>query len=81
MRSNQELLQVFLNNTEYFYRGIPQWSVELYVKGLLTWEEKTYIRELLEKDRANSEKKASYGYYWDIGIMEPRIKWLKEHLS
>lgn len=94
MRSNKELLDIFLNNQNLFKYGICQWTSVLKWKALITIEEESYLLKLVKEnrpifrfknyfynpDKINEGYKPDY-YYWKSGFINPRIKWLKKYLK
>lgn len=96
MRSNKELLQIYLDNKHLFFEGLCNWTDELHLNLLITDEEKRYLKSIIFNNRPkigvlqkiglsfilNYKVLPSYrSYYWTIGVIEPRIKFLKKHLK
>lgn len=86
MRTNKELLQVFLDNQKLFETGLCSWIDALLCVNLINNEEFKYLNDLILKHkpilyRLRISKNSIYGYYWEKGKIEPRIKWLKKHLK
>lgn len=84
MRTNKELLQVFLDNQHAFSTGLCNWTDKL--SGILSWEERLKIENLIEKHKPilaklGISKDSKWNYYWKKGEIKPRIKWLKKHLK
>ena len=88
MRTNKELLQVFLDNQNLFKCGLCEWVRELYHNFLISEKEKFYLYNLINnnrpffiriKDILSCRKRTCY--YWKIGDIKPRIKWLKKYLK
>lgn len=95
MRSNKELLQIYLDNKHLFSDGLCSWTDVLYV-GLITDEERRYLKSIIFNNRPKigflqkiglsytSKYKvlpSNRSYYWTIGAIEPRIKFLKKYLK
>lgn len=92
MRSNKELQQILLDNIHTFDTGLCKWLSELYLNDIITTEELDYILVLFEKNRPhykfyhklfNPDKiqpKESI-YWWKMGYIKPRIKFIKKHLK
>ena len=87
MRTNKELLQVFLDNQNLFECGLCSWTGELFSKYLITKEEKSYLYNLIDDNRPFfikfKDKLIGYinCYYWKEGNIKPRIKRLKKYLK
>ena len=96
MRSNKELLQIYLDNKHLFFDGLCGWTYKLYVKLLITDEEERYLKSIIFNNRPKIGFLQKIGlsfiskykmlpshrnYYWTIGAIEPRIKFLKKHLK
>ena len=88
MKTNKELLQVFLDNQNLFEDGLCIWVSKLYIKYLITREEEEYLYILIRnnrpfftriKDKLSGRKR--HCYYWKQGDIKPRIKWLKKYLK
>lgn len=83
MRTNRELLQVFLDNQHLFTSGICYWTTTLYIEGVISFKERRYLLYLIRKNEPVLTKIGLQGdglYYWEKGNIKPRIKWLKRHL-
>lgn len=94
MRSNKELLDIFLNNQKHFETGICKWVMNLWWLHLISSEEKLYLLNLIDNNPPifkfkyyfyNPDKIIKYSrtpsYYWKTGFINPRIKWLKKYLK
>lgn len=77
IRPLKELLQVFLDNQDLFRTGICSWSNVLWMHGFISKEEERYIDALLE-DHPDYNPVL---FIWKLGLIEPRINWLKENLK
>lgn len=90
MRSNKELLQVFLDNQDAFYSGLCAWENRLWAKGLITDDEYSYLQceiiTLTNRPKISHLKWLFQGankrsYWWTKGYIKPRIEFLQKHLS
>lgn len=93
MRTKQELLQVYLDNEKLFVTGLCYWTQGLHYRELITEEEASYINTLISKKkpiRTRLQERLHFLpykyrkntlYYWKIGEIEPRIKFLKRFLK
>lgn len=88
MRTIKQLLQVMLDNQQYFSNGLCAWATDLYW-GTELFEESEYekVREYIRKNRPNkfssidAFKYRNREYYWTPENINPRIKWLKKHIK
>lgn len=81
MRSNKELLKVFLENTECFKSGLCIWIDTLKIRGIISGYEFAYIMKLIRENKPFIAKLLGKAYYWKSGKINPRIKFLKKHLK
>lgn len=80
-RIGEELLNVFLQNQVYFKSGLCQWSETLFSNGKITYQELIYILSVIRERKPFIAKLLGKAYYWKIGEINPRIKFLKKHLK
>lgn len=89
-RSDKELLNIFLNNTDKFQYGLCHWNQKLYVSSIINVSEFLYIEKMIDKNTHKVIRflnilffwnKNNISYYWKMGNIKPRIKWLKRHLK
>ena len=74
---------MFLDNKHLFKIGICYWTSTLYLEGVISFEERRYVLNLIRRNKPALTKiglQGSGGYYWEMGNIVPRIKWLKKHL-
>jgi len=82
-RSIKELLKVLLNN-QWHYKtgachGMCGWCFYLELEKIISDVE---LVDLLNYIRANPpETMFDKDYFFEIGKLEPRIKWIKEHIK
>lgn len=83
MRSNKELLQVFLNNQHFFRGGLCNWALRLYNSNLISQKEHYLINQIIQSYSIISFFRVIRfnGYWWEAGEIEPRIEFLQKHLS
>lgn len=89
MRTIKELLQIMLDNPQHFHEGLCRWTINLCNVELINTEEyqvlKTYIKTnkpfICSSFDVLNQRISSNPYYWKIGKIEPRIKWLKKHIN
>jgi hypothetical protein len=77
MRSNKELLQVFLDNVDLFETGLCRWIMRLKNEKIISVEEENYIDGLIEQEMGFSFME----FMWTKGEIKPRLNWLKEKLT
>lgn len=73
-RSIGELLQVLLDNKEYFDRGLCFFIIDLFYIYIINLEEKNILKDFIFNHRPRNEFTS---YYWPYGEWPPRQRWLK----
>lgn len=87
MRSIKELLQLMLDSKYLFKLGLCTWNYYLWDNNLINNKEYFLINKYIRRNRPSkwSGIKAfinrNSDWYWSIGDIEPRIKWLKKHIK
>jgi hypothetical protein len=87
MRTIKELLKVMLDNPQYFRSGLCGWKTNLQSANLISADEWFLLEDYIRNHRPNpylsikAFKSRKTAYYWPIGDIKPRIKWLKKHIS
>ena len=81
MRSDRELLQLLLDNKEYFEYGLCIQSASLYSIDKISKEEHLRIRYYLSTNVNTTRKRRCAGYYWPRGKWKPREKWLISEIN
>ena len=87
-RTIKELLQIMLDNQEYFEITLCFWVDKLYIlSNLLSLLEVIRLRQYILLNRPSTFSSIqsfinrNNFYYWNRGDIKPRIKWLKEHIK
>ena len=80
MRAIPELLQVMLDNEEYFQYGLCAMTVDLKLAGLITHFEMLALDQYILSRRPRT-KTTRGGFYWTKGEWEPREKWLQQRIN
>lgn len=90
-RSIKELLELMLDYEDLFTSGLCGWSMNLCVEELITTSESTILLEYIKINRPVVKwyelsefyiiSKAHSPYFWKEGLLPPRIKWIKRHIS
>lgn len=93
MRSIKELLEVMLNNKDLFRSGLCQWNDHLCTQDIITWDERIILKNYIRSNRPPFyDNLTIFGhvirrddpithYYWKLGKIEPRLKWIKKHIA
>ena len=86
-RSIKELLQVMLDNQQFFDAGLCLWALHLQTRIIITWEETQKVLSYIKANRPSKwSSRAAFKYrnseyFWTIGDIEPRLKWLEKHIK
>ena len=89
MRSIKELLELMLQNQNYFSRGLCNWVGTIYRirKDLISYDEYNVLLRYIDKNRPHRYSSLSAyrhrntDYYWKVDDIHPRIKWIKKHIK
>ena len=94
MRSIKELLEVMLDNKDFFRSGLCQWSSSLYARDVITSDELRILKEYIRSNRppfyenfalfVHTIFERNYPeshYYWKDGEIKPRLKWIQKHIA
>jgi len=86
-RPIKELLEITIENLQYFQDGLCAWFNTLFLHGLIKGEEYTILTRYMDDnipsvyssvDRFRHRKS---DYWWKKGDIKPRIKWIKKHIK
>ena len=88
-RSIKELLELMLCNQHLFSTGLCFWSWKLCEMGIISGIEMNYLDNYISQNRPlykwynffTSVNHPYSGYYWEIGHIKPRIKWINKHIK
>ncbi len=87
MRTIKQLLQVMLDNQQYFSSGLCGWATDLHWVAKLSNDYEygrlmRYIRNNRPSKFSSIDafKQRNSSLYWTFGDVKPRIKWLKNTL-
>ena len=88
MRTTKELLKIMLDSIDLMPGGLCVLSVRLtYFPGNFTSEEQDRIHRYIINNRpslksklADKTRSITDAYYWDYGLIPPRVRWLKYHI-
>lgn len=86
MLDNKDLF----GKNDYDARGLCKWAERLVLTGYLTNEEYQKLIQYIEDNRPqndiinwfynrNNDDKTLY--YWEIGKLYPRVRWIKQHIK
>jgi hypothetical protein len=87
VRTQKELLEVMLTNIGSLRSGLCFLSSELFTQGIITFDEHIVMRNYIKYHKPsifsswNAFWNAGSGFYWSRGDVEPRVKWLKQHIK
>lgn len=79
MRTIKELLQIMLDNSKYFSYGLCNMVNTLYYFEYISFVEANILKRYINENPPIGF--LGKGYYWEYGKLEPRIKWLEEHIK
>lgn len=87
MRSIKELLQVMLDNQQYFQTGLCKWATSIWSAKLIDHEEMRVLDRYIDSNKPKKFSSLSAfiasgsSYYWIKGHLKPRVKWIKKHIK
>lgn len=87
MRTIKELLELMLKNQAWFKFGLCHWARNLYYVNLITFKENQLLEDYIRDNRPSifssleAFKYTASGYFWKMGRIEPRIKWINKHIK
>jgi hypothetical protein len=85
MRTNKELLELMLENQQYFKSGLCWWIENMYRRGIITEAECDSLEYYLSQNKPITFYKIlrmnTNSYWWRIGDIKPRIKWIEKHIK
>jgi len=80
----KQLLQVLLDNQEYFRSGLCNWIHRLFDYNLLTHSESLILFEYINKNKPVFTWYMLFhynsSYWWKRGKIKPRIKWINKQI-
>jgi hypothetical protein len=84
-RTIKELLTVIYNRQDLFQTGLCCWAYSLYNNNRINSSEYDSLLNYIESNRPSKYssldtwKRRNSAYYWKIGNIKPRLKWIKKH--
>ena len=76
-RTIKELLQLMLDNQDYFIAGLCGLIFNVYSEGIISEKEYEIIKSYL-----NEKKPINAGRFWFTrGEIQPRIEWLEQQID
>ena len=83
MRSEKELLQVLLDNMDYFQTGLCRVITHLYLVDQIKYNELYLVRKYIRKNAPEmyDESGCLSVFNWVKGEKQPRIDWLNEQIQ
>lgn len=79
MRNTKELLELMLAHRDLFRAGLCVWADNLWLKKLISDDEYIALRHYIEDNKPN--KMFDRGYYWNAGVIAPRIEWINQQIE
>jgi len=86
-RSIKELLELTLENEQYFVGGLCGWFENLYRSHLIVFEEWNKLQNYADNNKPSIYSSVdrfihrNTTYWWKRGDIKPRIKWIKKHIK
>ena len=85
MRTIKELLELMLENKQFFKDGLCVWSESMYFKKIITPFEYRRLMDYIDSNKPtffeNPRYYFSMSYYWKRGNINPRLKWIEKHIK
>jgi hypothetical protein len=87
MRTIKELLQLMLDNQQYFQAGLCYWSNNLYANGLINMREWVLLKKYIKVNRPsafssiNALMHRNSAYFWEPENIKYRVQWLEKHIK
>lgn len=85
MRTIKELLELMLENQQYFKSGLYDWALDLYFEDIITPFERRRLTDYICSNKPTFFESPFYYifgcYYWKIGDIKPRLKWIEKHIK
>ena len=75
MRTHSEMGKVILDNQDLFKNTLYKWLIDLVRNKKITMQECIYIYSNI------GGIKLRYSDIFNIGLIEPRLKWIKDNLK
>ncbi len=81
-RTIKELLTVMLENI-HFESGLCWWICNLYWKGIISSKEYHILKDYVLSNKPITFYRmfGKLDYYWRVGNINPRIRWIKKHIK
>lgn len=80
-RPIKELLQVMLDNQQEFSNGMCFWLINLYWLDYISRDELKTLQNYMRRNRPWWYFFRFDSYWWAKDDIEPRIRWIKEHIK
>ena len=79
-RSIKELLQLMLDNKQFFENGLCIWCINLSIYRLINIKESILLKEYIKSNPKKGFTNQQV-YWWKRGVIKPRIEWIEEHIK
>lgn len=86
-RSVAELLELMLENQDYFYNGLCIWARQMFHSKLISAAELDILADYIKANRPSvfsswdAFKHRNRKYYWEMGNIHPRIEWINQQYN
>ena len=81
-RSTKELLELLLQRQDLFVKGLCSWVILMHIDNQISFSEQCRLQNYIEKHPPLIYKlNIRAGYYWKVGEIKPRIKWINKHIK
>ncbi len=81
MRTNKELLELMLENQQDFHTGLCQWILSMFMRDRITTDEYYELKDYLKQNKPITFHGIFSAFWWRVGDIKPRIKWIKKHIK
>ena len=78
MRTIKQLLELMLEHKALFHAGLCIWATNLCTYNLITYDEVILLQKYIT---ANKPENAGNLFYWEMGKIAPRIKWINTQIE
>ena len=87
MKTIKELLELMLENQQYFKKGLCVWVEKMYLEDIFTPFEYRKLQNYIDSNKPTFFESPFYSfggfgsYYWKKGNIKPRLKWIKKYIK
>ena len=86
-RTIAELLELMIENQDYFYQGLCVWARQMFHAKLMSSDECNILYDYIQANRPSAFsswdafKHRKKRFYWTIDEIHPRIEWINQHFN